>query len=1089
MPNDRMRASRRGRMRSSAEREQYYEARRAERAQEDEFYAALRGQQPMNASPTASSQGSVDSWADSDYSNRYRHNRATELKRRDSLIRTQTDYMRRTQGKHGQMTKHELKVYDRRVRRLERAIDRSDKYVGELNEKLGMHDDPRIRRAERLKSEIKNLTEKQARLSKEEESLRAAYEYGSSGAAVDADREAEFNARLTRIQNKQKKTAKLLESRKVEYAKAAKKAYKPGLQRTIGYQVRNGMQDAWLTVRIGVRETVAKWHNSFRNGTRLGQALNKADQFRDRVNDGISATFSRLVINPVRNVRNSINRFFSSLGSRISKAYHSSLIGHVTDAIGRGLVKIGTKLKFIPHGLSKMINRGGAIRRALRAPARLLQKATNGLIDGIMRVFIRPVARWTMIGLLVLSIAATSSSLAIFQAPNRTVEPVDSDSTVQGVVVDPESYQSQDGYTYFAYDTQPLMMDFMVNHNLPYKKDGSLVTLSTADVATIAFAFIDYKKFETLTGYNYIDEIDKMFTNDDTGESRITDIMRLYLKQADYSYTYLHRDWNAWEPRISGVDGNDDSVLVDSSWDGALVKSDPDTTANGNHREWTREEIIGRYNADEVDTYTKEETRTISTYTEGSIDLSFADSIEENTAEETYTTTEQQCTYDNDGWVVDSSHPSGYYNKDLVHQTCEDVEVEHTRTRYDYTYTVTVTLWKYRTFNSQWFDSNLDGAEYDRNTVVNKDYSYAAKKSGDEKGVAERKDAFENGLASKGMLCVYPASSAASSVEYGGYTYDSVGEIQGDLVEAHDVGADEYTPSYSSTPTIVKRRKLWTVYSFEQMCKLMTEDWDLYNDPSIDPLVKHYDIYGVDQNEDSHLDQIYVDYRDKGASENGVPNQILYYSQTETNDQRDAVVGDLEVIHEVLDEMVQNYLGELIFSNVELMDDAGYDGTYNGTLIGADVGSDGSIDLNEAQWAELNAYAKANGIYFTAGSPARDNWCTNFTHYIAYQLYGVITHGNGGVVVKNLCNDASTKNKFVYSTTPAPGAIFSITRTTSAIGKECGHTGIVTSVNLEEGWMTISDANYNSKGDIEYNRRVNLSEYYPGKIEYAVPVQ
>ena len=1067
MPRNNIRASRKARAKSGMSREQYLEAKRAKEAADAAFYAELRGQdtKPMNESSASATNKTLANYNPPKITDRYRHMRRQEQRRHDRLIQQRIEFMKQNEGRLHQMSAQELKAYNYRMNTLEREIQSSDETIDLISNRVN-NNSYYVRKADHLKYEIRTLTERQNRLNAAEDALRASVDRASAeGVAPSSERTAELNSRLAEIHAQQEKTAKILESREKEYARVAKQAFKPGKVKTFGLKIRNVIDKAVSTVQLWIKRGLKKIGDAIRYRTRVGRAVDQTVSFtKRRIHGAKAAVRSRA----------------RAIGRGVSRIYRSSAVGKLNSKIADAAVKAATKVK---KALSETVGKAArvVVKKAIQVPMQAMQKAAAGFIKGLLKLT-APIMKWVLIGLLILLAGVIPLEVTVFPVPTP-VRPESLIESDRGIVADPENYTIEDAYTYFARKTQETQQDFMVNHNLPYisAADGSTTTLSTADVATPVLAFVDYDKFTRFTGTNYLDGIDGLFQDSNMTESRITEVMRMYLKEADYTYTYLHRDWNQWEPRISGADGDDDSVLVDSGSDSALVASDPDP--NVTHRIWTQDEVAGRFSADEVDTYTKVETRTISTYEEGSVDLSFADTVEENTVEEPYTTTEQVCDYINNGWVVDEQHPSGWYNKDLVKQECHDEEVEHTRTRYDYTYTVTVTLWKYRTFNSQEFTGEIEGAEDDRPTVLNHDYSYAAKATGDEKSRLERRDALEADYAAKGYLCVYPASSSATSVEYGGYTYDSVGEVQGDLIEEHDDTADEYSPSYSATPTIVKRRKYWKLFTFDQLCNLMVGDWDMYTNPDRDPTLHRYDIYGVDQNEDIHLDQVYVDRRET----QGVPNQILYYGHDEFETEKRGVIERLSIEHTIFDEAVRDNLGELIFANVETLEDYGSSGRYSGILVGqgAEYGESGETDINALQWKELNEYADANGIHFWAGVPKRDNWCTNFVKYQAHMMYGVSTHGNGNQVVDNLCNEYSSQ--FVKSSVPAPGAIFSISYTSSQAGRECGHTGIVTRVDLDAGKMWISDGNYDSHGGIEYNVEKNISDYYYGKIVYAVP--
>lgn len=165
----------------------------------------------------------------------------------------------------------------------------------------------------------------------------------------------------------------------------------------------------------------------------------------------------------------------------------------------------------------------------------------------------------------------------------------------------------------------------------------------------------------------------------------------------------------------------------------------------------------------------------------------------------------------------------------------------------------------------------------------------------------------------------------------------------------------------------------------------------------------------------------------------------------------------------------------------------GYDGTYSGPSIGIIAeshGGSGSADYAiTGEWAAVSSYCRQHGLYFM------DHQCTDFVRYSAHQMYGIVTHGNGNEVVHYLV--AEHPDMFVLSSTPAPGAIISIKRTsddTSSPGYKYGHTAIVLSVDLDNDLMTIAEGNYGSQHAI-VSRTVSISGYYPGLVVYAVPIQ
>lgn len=165
----------------------------------------------------------------------------------------------------------------------------------------------------------------------------------------------------------------------------------------------------------------------------------------------------------------------------------------------------------------------------------------------------------------------------------------------------------------------------------------------------------------------------------------------------------------------------------------------------------------------------------------------------------------------------------------------------------------------------------------------------------------------------------------------------------------------------------------------------------------------------------------------------------------------------------------------------------GYDGTYSGpsiSIVAESHGGSGSANYTiTGDWATVASYCKQNGLYFM------DHQCTDFVRYSAHQMYGIVTHGNGNEVVHYLVTEHP--DMFVLSSTPAPGAIISIKRTSddrSSPGYKYGHTAIVLSVDLDNDRMTTAEGNYGRAHAI-VTRTVPISTYYPGLVTYAVPIQ
>ena len=1076
--------------RSSASRMEAAERAAARRAEDEQFWAAIRGKGQIYAA----NQQSVDAFEKAsdlpefNYKSAYERSRAHENKRVKDLIDNRSRFMAKYADKLSTMSETDYRRYVMRMDQFDDAIARHEQYSADYSRILGSRtnmpkDNPFMPRVNDLRLRAANLERQQNRIAHEIHMLQM------SGLDSDAntaelyhleERRQKINRRLQRTNQRLNAAA----SRAEQYSVARKG---PVAVRALSARVQNAFTVAGTRVKTVVHRGVSAV-GTWVGNTAVGRAFRRIGEWYSDMRFAFGMWSTTHVVMPLAKAGDAVMNGLGWVREKISAPFRAAGRAIHNSAPARGLRHAGRAVTKRVSGVwnSRFVS---GIRNAFRTSNRLaragagmanglkhgVRRFANGIHDGITRWIVRPIGKTIFFGVLAFSLIGTALGDTFIPAPIEDLKPDPAAEAkvvyhTPGIVSDPSEYNEAYGHEYFELQTQAVQSEFMGSHH---------VLLSSADVVTTVESFVDPFKLQQLTGKNYMETIDSLL-NEDT--NRTEEILRMYLKQANYGYTYLHRDWNDW-------------LTIDDSGN-LLVASDPDTTANQAY-EWPRGNVVGTFHADEIDTYTGQVTRTLGPLEDDNIDLSFADSVEEEVKEETYTTVEPSCEYVNDPEPTSgSTHGggtgnTGVYDPNPAHQVCTEVEVEHTRNLYYYTYTVTLTYWKYRTFNSQYYTSDIEGAEYARDTLCGDyatDYSLAAKQTADnnaEYSELVHWDELEQQFASDGYIVVYPASTEASSVTYGGRTYDDVGEMKGDLVEEHDDGADVYQKSYSGTPTIVKRAKYWETYPFERVSELMLTDWNLYMPDVATDAVKshtkavtvthddgtassedhvvlsHYDVYGVDQNEDTDLTVIYKDFG------TGTSNPNFIYDPDEKNKYEYKGLLDMLDYTHYMFEATTDSIGEIPYSdyyspalgpNGIVEDDAG-DYGYDGTLDLSEFGIT-QDDINN--WASLNAYAKQHGLYFKAGVPARDNWCTNYTRYVAFMLYGVSTNGNGNQVVRNLV--ASHPNMFAASDTPEPGSIFSIGTTKTTAGSAAGHTGVILAVNGDT--MTIAEGNADSNGAI-----------------------
>lgn len=164
---------------------------------------------------------------------------------------------------------------------------------------------------------------------------------------------------------------------------------------------------------------------------------------------------------------------------------------------------------------------------------------------------------------------------------------------------------------------------------------------------------------------------------------------------------------------------------------------------------------------------------------------------------------------------------------------------------------------------------------------------------------------------------------------------------------------------------------------------------------------------------------------------------------------------------------------------------------YSGSSITFSGGS-GYLSASEstAMWNQIHAEMLAMGCHHH--TDPSDHWCTTFVHWAILKAYGPSVHsmGHGKEVAAYMASQYSNIFNSQVSDTPAPGAIGSIPKTSSAEGSVYGHVFYVNAVDLEHDKMWISEETsaHVSQG-IALNREESISKYKSMGTTYAVPLQ
>ena len=140
----------------------------------------------------------------------------------------------------------------------------------------------------------------------------------------------------------------------------------------------------------------------------------------------------------------------------------------------------------------------------------------------------------------------------------------------------------------------------------------------------------------------------------------------------------------------------------------------------------------------------------------------------------------------------------------------------------------------------------------------------------------------------------------------------------------------------------------------------------------------------------------------------------------------------------------------------------------------------------EAQeiWEKYRNIGGGNGFYEV--NINRYWQCTTFVWGRFFEVYGYDSGAVGDGCFHATETVRAHGSRFTISTTPQPGAVFSMWISDYS---HAGHTGFIEAVDGDYIWF--SDANYDGKGTIRFNYRMKLADFaraYPGTF-YAVPIR
>lgn len=186
-----------------------------------------------------------------------------------------------------------------------------------------------------------------------------------------------------------------------------------------------------------------------------------------------------------------------------------------------------------------------------------------------------------------------------------------------------------------------------------------------------------------------------------------------------------------------------------------------------------------------------------------------------------------------------------------------------------------------------------------------------------------------------------------------------------------------------------------------------------------------------------------------------------------------------------LDEETINQVKELYSSDALMEGFEFLDLSYSGSSFGS-FGFNGNI---KDPIKEENATSTDYSRMAVPGNPFAIPQCTWFAWARFYQVYGYDSgaRGNGNSNARQIV--AAHPDKFQMSSSPAPGAVFSI-YSGPYILPQYGHVGFVEAVEGDTMWVSEGNVTLNGKTGVMWFHKVSVSQWASQyQIEYAVPIQ
>lgn len=186
-----------------------------------------------------------------------------------------------------------------------------------------------------------------------------------------------------------------------------------------------------------------------------------------------------------------------------------------------------------------------------------------------------------------------------------------------------------------------------------------------------------------------------------------------------------------------------------------------------------------------------------------------------------------------------------------------------------------------------------------------------------------------------------------------------------------------------------------------------------------------------------------------------------------------------------LDEETINQVKELYSSDALMEGFEFLDLSYSGSSFGS-FGFNGNI---KDPIKEENATSTNYSQMAVPGNPFAIPQCTWFAWARFYQVYGYDSgaRGNGNSNARQIV--AAHPDKFQMSSSPAPGAVFSI-YSGPYILPQYGHVGFVEAVEGDTMWVSEGNVTLNGKTGVMWFHKVSVSQWASQyQIEYAVPIQ